>query len=201
MDYTELFPSVRSWEFLGFITGIFSVLLLLFTQRPSIQWFNWTAGVISGLVYFYLFYEWGLYGNMALQVPFVLIGLHGAWYWRGQLRGIDDVPEVKFSHAPWATVFSLVGFSLLLMFIVYPLLDHYGDPSPLWDGLILTLSLAAIYMQLRKYVQSWYVWILTDIIAVPFHWSQGHEATGVLYAAYMAMCFVGLYTWRREANA
>lgn len=198
--HAELFPKVGSYEFLGFITGIFSVLLLIFVRQPRVQWTAWIASIVSAAIYFYLFKEWTLYGNMALQVPFFLISVQGAWMWRGQLGFNASVPEIPTTFASkmhWrlATVAALVA-----MIVVYPLLDHYNDASPLWDGLILTISLAAIYLQLRKYVQCWYLWIAVDVIAVPFHISQDHAATGILYLCYGIMCLFGLRTWWNEAK-
>ena len=200
-SFDELFPGIRSYEFLGFVTGILSVLLLLPVTFPRLQYTNWIFSIVSAAVYFYLFKEWTLYGNMALQVPFILISAHGLWYWRGQLRGVvDNVREVATTYASaihWRGVFVL---ALLAEFVAYPLLDHYGDASPLWDGFIFTISIAAIYLQLRKYVQSWYLWILVDLIAVPFHLSQERGATALLYFAYGVMCVFGYLSWKKEAD-
>lgn len=186
-------------ELIGLITGIFSVLLLVFTRFPRLQWFAWPAGVINAIVYLYLFYEWGLYGNFILQPFFLVISLQGLWAWRGQLRGvIADVPEIPTTFNPWLAVLSwIVAVALLL--VVYPLLAYFDDPSPLWDGLILTFSLAAIFLQLRKHVESWFFWIVVDLIAVPFHWVNDHPATATLYFVYLLMCFVGLTTWAMAA--
>jgi nicotinamide mononucleotide transporter len=192
--WSQLFTN--EWEFLGFITGIFSVLLLLPTRWPRLQWLAWPFGVITSAVYLFLFYDWTLYGNAILQVPFVFISAQGAYLWRGQLRGIvSNVKEIPTTYASKTVFIWCCLLPLIAMAGVYPLLDHYNDASPLWDGLILTISLAAIFLQLRKHVQSWYLWIVVDLIAVPFHFDQDRGATAVLYLVYMIMCFVGWKTW------
>lgn len=194
-SWDQLFTS--NWEFLGFATGILSVLLLLPTHWVRVQWLAWPFGVVTSAIYLFLFYDWTLYGNAILQVPFVLISAHGAWLWRGQLRGIvEGVKELPTTYASRSLFALCCTLSLVAMVGVYPLLSHYNDASPLWDGLILTISLSAIFLQLRKHVQCWYLWIIVDIIAIPFHFDQGRGATAILYLAYMLMCFVGLRTWR-----
>jgi nicotinamide mononucleotide transporter len=198
LSWSQLFTS--ELEFVGFVTGILSVLLLLPTKLPRLQYVNWFASIASAAIYLYLFHQWGLYGNAALQVPFLVLSFVGAWTWRGQLRGvIENVKEIPTTYAPFREVFAASFLAVVAMILVYPILAYYGDPEPWWDGLILTVSLSAIFLQLRKRVQSWYLWIVVDLIAVPFHFNQERPATALLYLAYMAMCFVGWYTWHKEA--
>lgn len=201
MDFSELFPSVWSWEFLGFITGILSVLLLIFTKKERIQWFNWVFGAISAAVYVFLFKEWALYGNSILQIPFFLISIVGAWTWRGQLlKGFAKVREVPTTFAKTDTLQWSIFFATVPLIFVIPFLIELGDSNALFDGLILTISLSAIWLQLKKHVESWYFWILVDLIAVPFHIYQDHVLTGVLYFVYMLICVQGLVNWKREAR-
>lgn len=203
----ELFPSWKSWEFFGFVTGILSVLLLIPTKRPRLQYTNWYFSMASAAVYFFLFKEWILYGNMALQVPFFIISAIGAVIWFPQFIGRDlKIPyltklrEIPTTFATFSHWTGALVYGILAIIIAYPLLNHYHDASPLWDGLIFTISIAAIYLQLRKYAQNWYLWILVDMIAVPFHLSQNRGATALLYLVYGIMCYFGLKTWNEEAE-
>lgn len=143
---------------------------------------------------------------MALQVPFVILSVLGALVWIGQLvkgwdiqslRKIKEIPTKYCSLNHWVIALLL---ALIAEIPAYYILDYYGDASPLWDGFIFTISIAAIYLQLRKYVQSWYLWILVDVIAVPFHLSQDRGATAVLYATYLMMCIAGVKAWRGDVE-
>lgn len=206
-NWSEWFgTSAYSWETIGFVTGIFSVLLLLFTKHGVIQWLAWPFGAINAVAYFILFREWTLYGNMALQVPFLVLSLLGAMTWIGQLgipwknvtlERIRAIPTTYASTYHWWTAYSL---GLIAFIPAYFILGHYGDASPFWDGLILTISLSALYLQLRKYVQTWYLWILVDLIAVPFHFSQDRDATALLYFIFLIMCVFGYIEWRKATQ-
>lgn len=186
-------------EFWGVVTGILSVLLLLFTKQEKLQWFNWPNGVVTSAIYFYLFHQWGLYGNMAIQLPFVLISLQGCWYWRSQILGRGKAPDVTTQWAEHLLPF--VGLAAVLTALSYPILRHYDDPQPIFDGLLFGLQASGITLQLMKKVQSWCFWIATDIIAVPFHYHNGHHATAGLYGVYLVMCFVGFWTWWKDAGS
>jgi nicotinamide mononucleotide transporter len=201
-DVSQLF--VTKWEFIGFITGILSVALLIPTKHPRLQWTNWIASIVSAAVYTFIFYDYELYANSGLQVYFVIISLQGAWMWRNQLRkyasGEIDAKAIPITWGPFETIRNVLLFFIGCGFFVIPLLAWVGDSNPFWDGLMVCLSGAAIYLQLKKYVESWYVWITVDLIAIPLHATNGLGATAVLYGLYMAMCFIGLRTWWNEAD-
>lgn len=208
--WSQLFAT--NFQFFAFITGILSVALLLPTRWPKLQYWAWPTGVATSVSYFFLFYDWQLYGSTILQVWFVVTCLIGAWLWRGQAVG-REVKEstgwlgrlfgasvIPTQYATLHYVATTILISLLSFIPVYLLLGYYNDASPTWDGLILVLSGAAIWLQLKKFVQSWPIWIVVDIIAIPLYASQGNGGTALLYIAYMVMCFVGWYTWRNAAK-
>jgi nicotinamide mononucleotide transporter len=197
-NWAEIAPSVYSWEFLGFITGILSVLLLLFVKQKRLMWTNWLFSIASAAIYTYLFYKWQLYGNFALQPLFIAISVWGAWYWRGQLSDkFFQAIEVPYTYCTTRLWTRLLTTALFVGAPVAVILAHYGDLGPYGDALIFTVSLVAIYLQLMKYVQSWYLWILVDLIAVPFHAYHDRYATALLYLGYMIMCFFGWWSWRK----
>lgn len=202
-EWSQLFTS--ELEFIGFITGILSVALLAPTMYPKLQYTNWIFSIISAAIYLFLFYDWALYGNSFLQIWFLVISIVGAYEWLPQVTGSVGGRKIKETlkarYSTQALFAQVVLTSLLTTIPVYFVLDYYNDAQPLWDGLILTLSGGAIWLQLKKYVQSWFLWIAVDLIAIPLHASQGKGATALLYFVYLLLCFWGLYTWKKEADS
>lgn len=197
-------PYTSNLELAGLILGVVNVFLLTLAKFPRVQWFNWPAAFASTAIYLYLFYQWDLFGNAVLQIPFLIICGTGLWTWRHQLLGTTrktrgDIEEIFTTYATREVFVTTLLISLLMTIPAYFILNALGDIAPLWDGAILTLSLGASFLQLRKYVQSWYLWILVDIIAVPLHLSTGHPATALLYFLYGTMCVIGLISWHKEA--
>jgi nicotinamide mononucleotide transporter len=56
----------------------------------------------------------------------------------------------------------------------------------------------ATYLQARRAVESWYVWILVDVISIPVYFSRGLPFFAVLYAVFLVICFFGLRHWLRD---
>ena len=197
-EWNDLFTT--NWELFGVITGFLSVALLIPVQYPRVQYLNWVASLLSAAVYVYIFYDYTLYGNAALQIYFIVYSLIGLWTWRGQILGREVTDEIPITFAPTRPLVLSIGAAIAAMVVVYPLLRHFGDASPFWDGLMICLSGAAIWLQVKKYVENWAVWIVVDLIAVPLHASNDLEATALLYGLYLCMCLIGIREWNLAAN-
>ena len=73
------------------------------------------------------------------------------------------------------------------------------SPAPLADAAVLSLSLVAVWGQARKKLETWWVWIAVDLIAIPLYLERGLLLTAALYAVFLALCIEGLRAWRAEA--
>ena len=208
-SWSQLFTN--DLQLVGFVTGLLSVLLLLFTRQKRLQYLSWPFGIINAVAYFFIFLDWQLYGSTITQIWFLFITVLGTWVWRGQLITSVTVVQGRFakwlfatelptSYGPWNYIFGTLMAAAVAYVPTFYLLQHYKDAAPTWDGLIFIFSAAAIWLQLKKYVQCWPLWIIVDIISIPLYASQGNGGTALLYAVFMAMCFVGWYQWHREAE-
>ena len=72
---------------------------------------------------------------------------------------------------------------------------------PVADAFTTVLSLLATRGQTRKKVESWWLWILADLIYVPLYMYKHVTLTALLYIGFMALCVVGLMRWTRELRA
>ncbi len=61
-----------------------------------------------------------------------------------------------------------------------------------------TLSLAATYGQCRKLLESWWIWILADLVYIPLYVYKGLWLTSLLYFVFLLLCIFGLREWLRE---
>jgi nicotinamide mononucleotide transporter len=79
--------------------------------------------------------------------------------------------------------------------IAHFLSRHTDSPAPAADASILTLSLAATYGQAQKLLESWWVWIVVDVVSVPLYVSRALYPTALLYAVFGGLCVKGLMEW------
>jgi len=68
------------------------------------------------------------------------------------------------------------------------------------DAMLLFLSLSALYMQAKKWIQNWILWIVVDLIYVPVYWLNHNYITSILYLIYIPIAVKGYQIWREESE-
>lgn len=177
-------------EAFGFITGVVNVWLL---ARQNI--WNWPIGLANNLAYLIVFATSGLYGDAGLQVVYMALGIYGWWKWLRR-SGLAGLAVTRTTPATWTYLapIALVSFLFLRWF-----LGRFTDSTvPTFDGLTTALSLAAIWGQSRKLLESWWIWILADLIYIPLYIYKGLWLTSLLYFVFLLLCIFGLREWMRQ---
>jgi nicotinamide mononucleotide transporter len=176
-------------EILGFLSGAVNVWLL---ARQNI--WNWPIGLANNALYVVVFLSAGLYGDAGLQFVYITLGIYGWWTWANP-GGRVELQVTRTPRNTWiwltpATAAAAIGLAFFL--------SRFTDSTvPVWDGFTTALSLAAIYGQTKKYVESWWIWITVDIIYVPLYIYKHLRLTSVLYFVFLLLCVMGLREWSR----
>ena len=183
-----------SWaEVLGDVTGAACVWLV---ARQHIL--NWPLGLLNNVCGGRLFWKALLYADAVLQGLFFVLGIYGFWKW---LRGVNGtalpVRRVRPREAMWMGGLTVLGICSVSAFLAH----HTPSPAPLWDASVLSLSIAATYGQAQKLIESWWMWILVDLISVPLYVSRALYPTALLYVVFGCLCVLGLRAWRRDLVA
>lgn len=183
------FGAPTSWaEVLGFITG---AICVYFVAKQNI--WNWPIGIANNVLWIVLFLSAGLYADSGLQVVYIVLSLIGWWTW---LYGGVDRSILRTSWTSLQTWLILAIAGVGGFFILHTLLKHITNSTvPGWDALTTVLSLLAVWGQIHKKIESWFLWMLADIIYVPLYVYKGLTLTAILYVGFFALCVLGLVKW------
>jgi|WetSurMetagenome_2_1015567.scaffolds.fasta_scaffold117575_3 nicotinamide mononucleotide transporter len=179
-------------EIAGVLTGIVAVWL---TTRENV--WCWPIGIVSVLLFVDVFYRAHLYGAMGLQVVYAGLAAYGWYAWT---RGGQDEGPLRVSRSSTRTlaVSALVGIAFTAALALG--LRHGTDEAlPFTDAATTAFSLVAQWMQTRKLIENWWVWLVVDVVYVGMNLSQALFWTAGLYAVYCALAVAGLVEWRRGA--
>jgi len=182
---------VSPYEAVGVSFGIVAVWL---TTRQNV--WCWPTGLVNVGVFTVVFYQVRLYADMGLQVVYVGLLVYG---WHRWLHGGPGHGTLAVSRAPAGALAALAligtaGAALLGM----ALHRHTDAALPFWDSATTSFSLVAQWMQARKWIETWILWIAVDVVYVGIYLQRRLYATAVLYAVFIALALVGLVEWRRS---
>jgi nicotinamide mononucleotide transporter len=159
---------------------------------------NYPFALVAVTLYAFVFYEAKLYSDMLLQGFFLILNLYGLFAWV-RARQDSGIPVGWMgARARWVwggvTVAAWIGWSAAM--------HRYTDAAAPWiDGAIAMASITAQWLLARRRVESWFLWIFVDLIAVPLFAWRGLYATSAVYVVLLGLSIDGLIQWRRAAAA
>jgi nicotinamide mononucleotide transporter len=182
--------SFSNVEVAAFTTGAWSVWLLV---RNS--WWTWPVGIANGALFVWVFADARLYADATINCWYVVAGFWGWWYWHhaGGTRRERPITSI----GPRESTILVIALVVTTWWMTGHLAS-IGDSAPFWDALTSALSIVAFYMQGRRLVENWYLWIAADLIYIPLYLAKGLPLTCVLYVLFLGMCLVGVRDWRRD---
>jgi nicotinamide mononucleotide transporter len=170
-------------------------LLAVYLTARQVIW-CWPLGMISVSLYAVVFYQSRLYADMGLQVVYFALAVYGWWAWQ---RGGVDHGTLRVSllsargRGTLALVAALAGFALGRT------LHEWTDASlPYMDSTLTSFSIAAQWMQTRKFLEAWLVWLAVDVFYVGMFLYKGLYLTAGLYAVFLYLAILGFVSWRRS---
>src|SRR5581483_2549343 len=121
----------------------------------------WWTGIVSNLLYFFVFMSKHIWADMSLQWLFIIQGAWAWWMWAMPRQLYSPLLVQKNSRME--NLESILG-GIFLWAILYPILILLKGNNPALDAINTTFSILEIYLLCKKRLEAWYFWILTDII-------------------------------------
>lgn len=180
------------------VVGAFSAFLATIAYvRVSLWAFVLGAGAI--LVDILLYYQSGIYGDMTLQLIYLILTFYGWYQWKygGSKRQGVKVINISAKQCLWLTMIALVGISV----VFYLLSKHTDSQIPFLDAATTVLSLMAQWMLSRKIIENWWLWLVIDVMYFGIYFYKGISAHAALQLIYLGMAVAGYWYWRKQLNS
>jgi nicotinamide mononucleotide transporter len=185
---------MNPYEAAGVLFGIVAVYL---TVRENV--WCWPLGLVNVGLFVLVFWQARLYADMGLQVVYIGLCLYGWYEW---LHGGESRGALAVSRTPGWTIGLLAllgtaGAGLLGLVLA----RHTNGSLPFWDSSTASFSLVAQLMQTRKWLESWIVWIVVDVVYVGIYVYKSLYLTAGLYTVFLLLAALGFREWRRSLAA
>ena len=181
-----LFTNHGTFE--GFIMcslAIMTVVLVLLNNS-----FTYILFILVAAIYSHICYEHGLYGELIINVIFIMpIQIVGYIHFKEGIVDHDvDIAPISKKY------YNLVLVAILLLTYIYSLfLDFLGDPHPLLDAMLTVVQIFATYYMLKGKGIQWLFWVMTNFFAL-FVWIQVAQRYNlmVMWLFYLLNSLIGV---------
>lgn len=189
--------SISYVELIGTFFGLISVYL---ASKGHIL--TWPTGIVNELFLFLLFFQIQLYADMFLQVYFFVVTIYGWYNWRRKSVQ-ESVSTLKVKAKFLVVITIILGGIFIGKFFsnIHLFLPQYFSVQasyPYTDSLVMILSVVATILLAQKKIETWYLWILVDVICVFLFFKKGVFFLAIEYLIFLALATYGLLNWKRN---
>lgn len=181
-------------EVIGLISGLLCVWLLI---RENILTFP--IGLVYAVVTVIVVARANLFADVILNLYYVLMNAYGWYFWTYGDRNRRSSQVLLVAWVPkaqWLAIAVIIIAGTLLMGLYFATQTSADLPYP--DSFTTVASFVAMWMSAKKYLESWVLWLVIDVVQVGLYVIKGIEAYALLYLVYLFMAVYGWMSWRRH---
>lgn len=182
-------------EIIAVATGLLSVW---YSKKINVLVFP--IGIISVLLYVFIFIKNGLFANAVINFLYFVISVFGWWNWvkatsNEQRATSNDTLQVTFLTKKHR----LLTLAIVIVLLVISKIFTTDTPTFL-DYFTGVLGLGGMLFTALKKVENWVLYLLCDIILIPLCIVNGLYLTVLQYLIYAIIAVMGCISWSKEAK-
>ena len=159
-------------------------------------------GMAGTLCYCYLAYKNTLYGNLLLNGGYYLpMEIIGFFAWNKHLKKeTNEIEKTSMDKKSSIILYSLIFVAGLIFSFV---LKGMGDKFFVLDSFITIISIAAMYLTVKRCVEQWLLWSVVNMLSI-IVWFNIYTSGSKTFATLLMWCcylVIGIYyyiNWKKD---
>lgn len=189
--FTEFIQQIKATSISEWLAVGFGVLQVWFAK--SNKPINYLFGIIGILISIYTLFFAKLYGEIVLNLYYLVMSIYGWLYWQTTSR---SQTEISFSsRKDWIIV---IGICVIGFIVFYFGLIHATDSDvPLWDALVSCTAWAGMWLLAKRKMENWILLNISNLMAIPLLYHKGLLLFSAMTLFLFVMAFFGYMNWNR----
>ena len=179
-------------ESIAVATGLLSVW---YSKKINVLVFP--IGIVSVLLYVFIFIKNGLFANAVINFLYFVISVFGWWNWQKAKEQSPKAKELAVTFLNSKQRLVTLAIVLVLLFVSK---IFSSDTTTFLDYLTGVLGLGGMLLTALKKVENWVLYLLCDIILIPLCIYNGLYLTVLQYIIYAIIAVMGYISWSKEAK-
>ncbi len=183
-------------EAIAFVFGIASVW---YAKRENIL--VYPVGLIATSITVYLLYHANYYGDMVINFYYSIMSIYGWYKWTSKSSDNESLPVSRTTANEKLTGAAAFFLTIIVILIVYRLFDYRIETENYFDILTSGIFFTAMWFMALKKIESWPLWIIGNIIAVPMYAYRGLGMLSLQYVIFTILAVQAYFAWRKTLNS
>lgn len=161
----------------------------------------WIMGIIMPAIDIYLYWNKGIYGNMAMSGYYLLVAVYGLLMWKfiGRKKTEKSYERPITNITPLYAVIFAIALVAVWSATYYWLVNYTDSNVPVLDAATNALSIVGMWALARKYLQQWIFWIVYDSLTVYLDFTKDLPFKAGIHVVYVIVAIFGYMKWKRLA--
>ena len=186
-------------EYIAVLAGIISVW---FSRKENIL--VYPTGLINTIFYIFLSFRGGLLGEASVNFYYTVMSIYGWIGWSKKDANKKMVLQITSStKKEWMTQLGIfAAFYLVIYWALAYLKTNFAPEAIPWaDAFASASAFTGMWLMTKKKIESWYWWIITNIVSIPLYFVKHYVFTSVYYFILLIMAVFGLIEWIRRSQS
>ena len=183
---------------LELIAVFFGLLSVWFSKNNNVL--VYPTGIINTSIFVYLLVKWELLGDMIINVYYFLMSIYGWYYWTRKSNNEGYTPITRMHSTDFKIILIIIVSSVLFVSYLYSFFEKWSGFVSYVDIITTAIFFAGMWLMARRKIESWFFWILGDIISVPLYFVKGLAFSSFQYLIFTFIAIAGYYKWKSIYN-
>lgn len=187
INFTELFASLT-----GLVGAYFAI------KEKNLFWI---LSIVSNVFFVVFFILNKIYAIAILDTIYIFMSIFGLYNWIKKNKNNDDEndEEIVIRRIKRSEIIFYAVFFLIIYFVLFLFLKYFTDSQIYYlDSLVFAFGMTGTILLMKKIIENWYVWVVSDIFTISFFTFQKHYIVGGMYVFLLMASFIGLYQWTQK---
>lgn len=190
---------------LEWLAMLLSLAYVILAARGSL--WCWPAAFISTALYTYIFFEFLLLMDSALNAYYLIMAVYGYWAWRKKTGNSSNEnsneltkQEDPFAVVSWQLNWHIKACAILAVISVgwgYIMANYTPADFPYLDTFTTVYAVFATYLIAQKVLENWIYWIVIDFVSIYLYLHKALYPTALLFIIFVGVAFYGYIKWRK----
>ncbi len=177
---------------IGMTSAVTGMMYTILAGKGKLACF--VFGMVNTPLYAYIALKAGYYGDFSLNLYYLAMMVPGIVAWRRNQSSDSDAGIIR-TRLTSKRRLQLAAMCLTGILLLWPALHLLGGNRPFCDSVTNVLSIAAMFLTVRRAIEEWILWIIVDAVEVFMWWRAWNTGEGAISVLLMWLLFLanGIY--------